>query len=263
MVSDDAPWRVLAYAWLLHVPYVPANVPVRLGGSMSDCGGGKFVIGRKRYRCASCQGPIPKGEEHYHQTGQYEGEWQNWRAHQECHEAWAEDGYEELSTDGEIPERIKALMATERQAKADVSEVAVRQKLDTGGLRRDMCRAMAGILGAGYVPSYYESAASEFIQIAESYGNACAKNSNAERVKAERIVAKIRENAAAAGLTPAEYARAYSALTPEQIKAFRTKGNTKKLSESLENLLCSSDTLSANIDREDQKPRTKRKVGKA
>lgn len=67
--------------------------------------------------------------------------------------------------------------------------------LDTGGLRRDMCRAMVDLLGAGNVPSYYASAASEFIQIAEWYGQACAKNSNAGRVKAERALARALKGA--------------------------------------------------------------------
>lgn len=32
-----------------------------------------------------------------------------------------------------------------------------------------MCRATVDLLGSGYVTSYYESAASEFVQIAENY----------------------------------------------------------------------------------------------
>lgn len=52
-------------------------------------------------------------------------------------------------------------------------------------LRKDMCRAMADLLGSGYVPSYYDSAASEFVQIAENY--AAMEVQRAKKAKREKI----------------------------------------------------------------------------
>lgn len=45
---------------------------------------------RKDYRCEWCGDPIPTGEQHVHFVGVWEGEWQNWRMHNECHEAAAD-----------------------------------------------------------------------------------------------------------------------------------------------------------------------------
>ena len=81
-----------------------------------DFGEGKWIVGRKRHRCVACQGPIPKGENHYHQTGMWEGEWQDWRAHRECHDAWAADGYGEIGDCGEVPDRVLAIMVKEQRA---------------------------------------------------------------------------------------------------------------------------------------------------
>jgi hypothetical protein len=53
---------------------------------MSDFGEGKFVIGRKDHMCIGCMGKIAKGERHYHYTGVWEGDWQNWRLHTRCEE---------------------------------------------------------------------------------------------------------------------------------------------------------------------------------
>ncbi len=72
---------------------------------MSDFGEGKFVKGSKPHRCASCGAKIPTGEKHWHQTGMWEGDWQDWRAHHECYDNWATNGYGELH-DGPVPERL-------------------------------------------------------------------------------------------------------------------------------------------------------------
>lgn len=50
-------------------------------------------------------------------------------------------------------------------------------------LRRAMTAAMRNLLGSGYVPDYYESAAYEFIQIAENFASVKSKN---ERSRAKK-----------------------------------------------------------------------------
>lgn len=52
---------------------------------MSDFYNTTTPRGRKDYRCEWCGEPIPKGEKHYHYVGVWEGDWQNWRMHSECH----------------------------------------------------------------------------------------------------------------------------------------------------------------------------------
>lgn len=73
---------------------------------MTDFGEGKWTFGRKPHRCAACQGPIPQGEKHYHYRGMYEGDWQNWRLHKECHDDWERDGCGEISMDAPCPKRL-------------------------------------------------------------------------------------------------------------------------------------------------------------
>lgn len=74
---------------------------------MSDFGEGKWVSGTKAHRCVACYSVIPQGESHYHYKGMYGGEWQNWRMHPECYEAWDKDGCEEfISGEFPVPERI-------------------------------------------------------------------------------------------------------------------------------------------------------------
>lgn len=53
---------------------------------MSDFGNSSWPVGRKDYKREWCGEPIPKGEKHYHYVGVWEGDWQNWRMHQECQE---------------------------------------------------------------------------------------------------------------------------------------------------------------------------------
>ena len=58
-----------------------------------------------------CFGPIPKGEEHYHYKGIYDGDFQDWRAHRECESGSHEYGeYEFMPGDTPMPERVKRLM---------------------------------------------------------------------------------------------------------------------------------------------------------
>src|SRR5579859_3591288 len=73
--------------------------------------------------CEHCGGPIPKGEQHIKYTGQFEGEWQNWRAHNECYEAHTQNGGGAFSPgDAPMPERVTALDAAikaDRTKRAD------------------------------------------------------------------------------------------------------------------------------------------------
>ena len=54
--------------------------------TVSDFGAGKWVIGTKEHRCEWCGQSIHKGEKHYQYKGVWDGEWQNWRMHEECHD---------------------------------------------------------------------------------------------------------------------------------------------------------------------------------
>lgn len=51
---------------------------------MSDFWSGKYVKAKKDYNCIYCGELIPKSEKHYHGTGVWMGDWQNWRMHNEC-----------------------------------------------------------------------------------------------------------------------------------------------------------------------------------
>lgn len=55
-------------------------------------------------------------------------------------------------------------------------------------LEKDMCLAMADLLGRDFVPAYYQSAASDFIQIAEYYAQEKLKDFKKKRkAKKERF----------------------------------------------------------------------------
>jgi hypothetical protein len=80
---------------------------------MSDFGELFHPKARKQHRCEFCLGPIPKGEVHCQYKGIWEGDWQNWRMHDECYEDYTlnwdwQDGF--MPGDGEMPERIKLLV---------------------------------------------------------------------------------------------------------------------------------------------------------
>jgi hypothetical protein len=84
---------------------------------VSDFGEGKWIIGRKRHRCDGCFGPIPKGETHYNYRGIWQGEWQNWRMHEECFEGYDAEGDGEFTLGSfEMPDRVRALLVSEQAA---------------------------------------------------------------------------------------------------------------------------------------------------
>ena len=51
---------------------------------MSEFGNATFPTARKEYRCEWCGETILKGEKHYKYAGMWEGDFQNWRMHDEC-----------------------------------------------------------------------------------------------------------------------------------------------------------------------------------
>ena len=79
---------------------------------MSSFGNTEHPVARKEHRCEYCYGPIPQGEKHPHFKGMWDGEWQNWRMHQECYSDYMDgepiDGF--TPGDAEMPERIKKLI---------------------------------------------------------------------------------------------------------------------------------------------------------
>lgn len=80
---------------------------------MSNFGEMLHPVARKDHVCIMCFGPIPKGEVHVHYKGMWDGEWQDWRAHDECDSAFQDEpySYEDGFTPGgaEMPERVKVL----------------------------------------------------------------------------------------------------------------------------------------------------------
>jgi hypothetical protein len=59
---------------------------------VSDFGLTKMPKGRKDHACAWCGQTIPKGEQHIHFTGVWQGDFQDWRMHDECHNLASDTG---------------------------------------------------------------------------------------------------------------------------------------------------------------------------
>ena len=57
---------------------------------MSDFYNTTFPKAQRCYTCEWCGETIQVLEKHVHFVGTWEGEWQNWRMHDECHEAAAD-----------------------------------------------------------------------------------------------------------------------------------------------------------------------------
>ena len=87
--------------------YIDDSLLLSKGGIVSDFGEVTHPMGRKEHRCEWCYGPIPKGEKHARFVGKWQGEFQNWRMHNECLDASEDirnDGFEPGS--GDAPARI-------------------------------------------------------------------------------------------------------------------------------------------------------------
>jgi hypothetical protein len=61
---------------------------------MSDFNNFTTPKARHEHRCEYCGQSIPKGEKHSKFSGVFEGEFQNWRMHSECYDAWQDSGDE-------------------------------------------------------------------------------------------------------------------------------------------------------------------------
>lgn len=70
------------------------------GGAVSELCRTTHPVGRKAYRCEWCYEQIPQGEQHAHYVGVWEGEWQNWRMHEECFGTASDD---DSLMDGFVP----------------------------------------------------------------------------------------------------------------------------------------------------------------
>lgn len=73
---------------------------------MSDFSNYTIPVARHPHRCEYCFESIPKGEKHRKFSGVFEGEFQNWRMHTECYDAWAASD-EEYFDPGENERPIK------------------------------------------------------------------------------------------------------------------------------------------------------------
>src|SRR5208282_3933714 len=77
--------------------YIVDSLLSSKGGVVSDFGEVTHPVGRKEHRCEWCYGPIPKGEKHARFVGKWQGEFQDWRMHNECLDAsedTRDDGFE-------------------------------------------------------------------------------------------------------------------------------------------------------------------------
>ena len=54
---------------------------------MGNFGKGKWVKVRKDKACSWCGETIKKGEKAYHFNGRWDGDWQDWKMHEECRQA--------------------------------------------------------------------------------------------------------------------------------------------------------------------------------
>lgn len=87
---------------------------------MSDFGETFSPVAAKEHRCIWCYWRIPKGEKHKLYKGVYDGEWQNWRMHNECYEEQqdqARDGDTEFTPGcANPPERIRQIYEVKKPA---------------------------------------------------------------------------------------------------------------------------------------------------
>jgi hypothetical protein len=77
---------------------------------MTDFGHKFAPTARKDHRCAWCGDKIHKGEVHYHYKGKWQGEFQNWRMHNDCYgyaydNDYLFDGFDQF--DNERPQAAK------------------------------------------------------------------------------------------------------------------------------------------------------------
>lgn len=61
---------------------------------MSDFGDGQIVRARKNHSCEWCHSSIVVGERHFRFCGKWQGEFQDWRMHNECEDAHSRETYE-------------------------------------------------------------------------------------------------------------------------------------------------------------------------
>ena len=60
---------------------------------MANFGDSKQVKLRKDKRCSWCGQVMKKGEVVYHFKGRWDGDWQNWKMHNECEQVYRNDEY--------------------------------------------------------------------------------------------------------------------------------------------------------------------------
>jgi hypothetical protein len=81
------------------------------GYGLSDFGNVFHRTGRKEHCCEYCYGPIPKAEKHVQYKGMYDGDWQNWRMHNECFEAYDDSGQDCFCPgEADMPDRVRQLV---------------------------------------------------------------------------------------------------------------------------------------------------------
>ena len=97
-------------------------------------GVGEHPVAKKVHRCIYCNDDIAIGERHFKYVGEWEGEFQNWRMHDDCLEA-----HERETFDGEICEgphqrgrTCDEKEAAERKMAKDANEVIAEMLREKG-----------------------------------------------------------------------------------------------------------------------------------
>lgn len=76
---------------------------------MSDFGDLTHPVARRSHLCEWCERTIEKGQRHCQYRGKWQGEWQNWRMHEDCYtDYWDGDSYDTgfMRGDGRNSEEI-------------------------------------------------------------------------------------------------------------------------------------------------------------
>lgn len=76
---------------------------------MSDFGDLTHPVARHAHVCEWCEREIRSGERHVRYGGMWQGEWQNWRMHEDCYDDYSNGdpfGDEFMRGDGRNSEKI-------------------------------------------------------------------------------------------------------------------------------------------------------------
>lgn len=104
----------------------------------------RHPVARKRHGCAWCHEWIDVGERHYHYTGKWEGEFQDWRMHEECADSHQSETYEGEICEGPHPRGLTCAEKEEAQLKlAKEVQEAISDELEEKGVPKELIAKVA------------------------------------------------------------------------------------------------------------------------